>query len=84
LVLTGGITEKALGNLYAFNSRVPTTQVAAVYDAGTPGATVTYQVAFRADSASFPIYLNQAYASGLASYDMFGLCSLVALEIGGV
>jgi hypothetical protein len=84
LVLSEGSYERALGNLYAHNSRVPLTQVAAVYDAGTPGATVTYQVAFRVDSASYPIKLNASYAYGSASYDMNGLSSIVALEIGGV
>jgi hypothetical protein len=84
LVLASGAYEKALGNLFAFNSRVPITQVAAVYDSAAPGATVTYQIAFRADSGTYPVYLNNSYAYGAASYDMFGLCSLVAFEIGGV
>jgi hypothetical protein len=84
LGLSSGAYERAHGNLLAANSRVPITQSVVLYDSGTPGATVTYQIALRADSGTYPVYLNQAYGYGSATYDMFGTCSLVALEIGGV
>jgi hypothetical protein len=83
LGLTAGAYEKAHGNLYAYNSRVPLTQSMAIYDAGTPGATVTYQIALRADSGTYPVILNSGYSYLGATYDMLGVCSLVALEIGG-
>lgn len=83
LNLTTGAYERAHGNLLCANARVPVTQSVVLYDLGVPGATVTYQIAFRADSASVPIYLNQAYGSAAATYDMFGTSSIVAVEIGG-
>lgn len=80
--LAGSFTN-AHGNLKQALARVIVNQ--AMMAVHTPGSTspLTYRIAFKAESASTPIYVNRTPDAVGDATDVAGTCYLTVLELGG-
>lgn len=73
----------AHGNLRQPLARVIVTQSMSAVHAPATTSPVTYRLAFRAESASTPIYINRTPDNVSDLTDVAGTCYLTAIELGG-